>query len=101
MLKSIRADQIVNHQETNTIMGNNKHGFRCQRSCLTGPLQFFLNIISIYDDSRATGILYLDFEKAFDNVPHKGLLTKVRAPGVGVEYRNGLSTGSQTGDSEL
>jgi len=82
MLESIIADQIVDHLETNNLLGNSQHGFRCKRSCLTNLLEFFHHMISIYDNSRAIDILYLDFKKAFDKVPHKRLLTKVRALGV-------------------
>ena len=36
----------------------------------------------IYDKSRAVDILYLDFRKAFDKVPHKRLMAKVRSLGI-------------------
>ena len=38
-----------------------------------------------YDKNRAVDILYLDFQKAFDKVPHKRLIMKVRALGIGGE----------------
>ena len=40
------------------------------------------DMFSIYDKSRAVDILYLDFRKAFDKVPHKRLMAKVRSLGI-------------------
>ena len=39
-------------------------------------------MFSIYDKSKAVDILYLDFRKAFDKVPHKTLMAKVRSLGI-------------------
>ena len=39
-------------------------------------------MFSTYDKSRAVDILYLDFKKAFDKVPHKRLMNKVRSLGI-------------------
>ena len=45
-------------------------------------MDFFHDMFSIYDKSRAVDILYLDFRKAFDKVPHKRLMAKVRSLGI-------------------
>ncbi len=37
---------------------------------------------NVYDDCRFVDIIYLDFQKAFDKVPHMRLLTKLKAHGV-------------------
>ena len=39
-------------------------------------------MFSIYDKSRAVDILYLDFRKAFDKVPHRRLMAKIRSLGI-------------------
>ncbi len=82
MLESVIADRIVDHLETNNLLENSQHGFRQKRSCLTNLLEFFHHMLTVYDDSRAIDILYLDFKKAFDKVPHARLLSKLRALGV-------------------
>ena len=82
IFESIIADQIVIHLEKHSLMVNSQHGFRHNRSCLSNLLEFFHNMFSIYDDSRAIDILYLDFQKAFDKVPHDRLMCKVRALGI-------------------
>ena len=45
-------------------------------------------MFSLYDKSRAIDILYLDFQKAFDKVPHKRLMAKVRGYGIIDEVGN-------------
>ena len=45
-------------------------------------MYFFHDMFSIHDKSRAVDILYLDFRKAFDKVPHKRLMAKVRSLGI-------------------
>ena len=36
----------------------------------------FFNAHSLYDNTKAVDIIYLDFHKVFDKVPHKRLLNK-------------------------
>ena len=72
MLESIIADDM-SHLEHNKLILDSQHGFRSGRSCLTNLVDFFHDMFSIYDKSRAVDILYLDFRKAFDKVPHKRL----------------------------
>ncbi len=49
---------------------------------LTNLLDFFSYVYNVYDDCRSVDIIYLDFQKAFDKVPHMRLLTKFKAHGV-------------------
>ena len=81
-LESIIADNIISHLESNRLIRDSQHGFRKGRSCLTNLLEFFHDMFSTYDKSRAIDILYLDFKKAFDKVPHKRLMAKVRSLGI-------------------
>ena len=82
ILESIIVDEIVSHLESNNLILDSQHGFRNGRSCLTNLLDFFHDMYSIYDTSRAIDILYLDFQKAFDKVPHKRLMAKIRSLGI-------------------
>ena len=77
ILESIIVDEIVNHLQTNNLILDSQHGFRKGRSCLTNLIEFFHEMFKIYDHSRAIDILYLDFQKAFDKVPHKRLMWKI------------------------
>ena len=43
---------------------------------------------TLYDEHRAVDIVYLDFQKAFDTVPHKRLMKKVRALGIRGQIAN-------------
>ena len=59
-----------------------QHGFRNRRSCLTNLLDFLHDIYEMYEEGRAVDIIYLDFQKAFDKVPHRKLLNKVESHGI-------------------
>ena len=82
IFESIIVDLIVEHIEKNKLLIDSQHGFRHNRSCLSNLLEFFHNMFSLYDKSRAIDIIYLDFQKAFDKVPHKKLMVKTRALGI-------------------
>ena len=47
-------------------------------------------IFDVYDESKAVDIVYLDFQKAFDKVPHKRLLKKLQAHGISGNIHNWL-----------
>ncbi len=61
---------------------DSQHGFRNKPLCLTNLLEFYNNVFKIYDNTRAVDVIYLDFQKAFDRVPHKRLVGKLKAHGV-------------------
>ena len=82
LLESILKVKITNHLNKYNLISDNQHGFRRKRSCITNLLQFYDKIINNYDEDRKTDIVYLDFQKAFDKVPHKRLLKKLEAHGI-------------------
>ena len=82
LMETIIRDSIVKFLEDNDIMNDSQHGFYNKRSCLTNLLDFFHYVFDVYDESRAVDLVYLDFQKAFDKVPHKRLLSKVMSHGI-------------------
>ena len=82
MLETLIRDKLVNHLEENKLLRDTQHGFRNRRSCLTNLLDFLHDVFNQYDESKAVDVIYLDFQKAFDKVPHKRLLAKLKAHGI-------------------
>ena len=82
LMETIIRDKIVKHLEENNLLNDSQHGFRSKRSCLTNLLDFFYDIFKMYDEEKAVDVVYLDFQKAFDKVPHKRLLAKIKAHGI-------------------
>ena len=82
LMETIIRDKIVKYLEENKIIKDSQHGFRNKRSCLTNLLDFFYEVFNSYDETKAVDIIYLDFQKAFDTVPHKRLISKVKAHGI-------------------
>ena len=62
-----------------------QHGFRKRRSATIQLLLFLDRIYELNDqqDLQELAVLYLDFAKAFDTVPHDILLTKIKIFGIG------------------
>jgi len=52
------------------------------RSCLPNLLETFENWIKALDEVYGLDIVYLDYRKAFDSVPHQRLLEKFRGLGI-------------------
>ena len=75
---------LITHLEMNNLIGDSQHGFWNKRSCLTSLLDFYAQVIDTHDtdNSKVVDLVYLDFQKAFDKVPHERLMLKVNAHGI-------------------
>src|SRR5215813_148701 len=82
ILESIIKDSIIEHLDKFSLLKASQHGFVSGKSCLTNLLEFFEEVTSMLDNGNAVDILYLDFAKAFDKVPHQRLIKKVLAYGI-------------------
>ena len=63
-------------------LNNHQFGFLKNRSCLSEMLAFFSNIFQNIEKKKPSDIVYLDFSKAFDTVPHDELLLKLWRIGI-------------------
>lgn len=73
---------IQTHLENENLLRNSQHGFRPGRSCLTNLLSFLDFTTSQYDQGKKLSIIYLDFCKAFDKVPHDRLILALDQHGI-------------------
>ena len=68
--------------EENNLFSKAQHGFVTGRSCSTQLLELMEELTEILDSNKAVDMIYLDFSKAFDKVPHKRLLKKLWGYGI-------------------
>jgi len=82
IFESILKDIIVEHIDKHKLLNQSQHGFVKNKSCLTNLLEFTTFISGCIDDHKDVDVIYLDFQKAFDKVPHKRLLAKLKSFGI-------------------
>jgi len=82
VIETILRDAIVSHLETSNLIRDSQHGFRKGRSCLTNLLVFLDKLTTIVNEGHSADVIYLDFAKDFDKVPHQRLLQKLEGHGI-------------------
>ena len=92
MLESIIKDSIINHINVNKLLNESQHGFISKRSCLTNLLQFIETVTDYVDHGYPVNVIFLNFQKPFDKVPHGRLLLKVKAMGIGSLVANWIES---------
>ena len=81
MEKFVR-DRLMDHMEKNNLFTNHQHGFRKGNSCSTQLIEVLEDWTEKIDNYNSIDTIYLDFQKAFDTVPHIRLLKKLEGYGI-------------------
>ena len=59
-----------------------QHGFRKRRSCVTQLLHVMEDLSLLVENGCDIDVIYFDFRKAFDQLPHQRLLSKLASCGI-------------------
>ncbi len=73
---------MVVYMLENCLFADQQHGFVPNRSCMTQLLCVMEDWTKWLDSSKCIDTFFLDFQKAFDSVPHERLLSKLAAYGI-------------------
>ena len=82
VMEHVIYHSIMSHLEQNNILNPLQHGFRSGHSCITQLLTMIEELAKSLDDRKQVDVLFLDFAKAFDTVPHQRLLLNLQSYGI-------------------
>ena len=77
IMESIIRDQLMDYLVQNKFLSNKQFGFIKGRSTIIQLLNILDNWTNSLEEGGQIDVVYTDFEKAFDKVPHKRLLQKL------------------------
>ena len=81
-MERLIRNQIMEHMDKNKLFIDLQYGFRNKRSTVLQLLKVLDQWTEMLDEDNCLDVLYLDFSKAFDTVPHCRLMTKLQAYGI-------------------
>lgn len=81
-MEKIIAKTVTDFMLDNAIIPKSQHGFLPQRSTTSNLLSCFNDWSKMHDEGQPVDVIYLDFEKAFDKVSHKKLISKLENFGI-------------------
>ena len=80
LFEKVVRDRILS--EVGEKLCSNQHGFVANKSCLSNLLEATDYINEILANDECVDVFYLDFQKAFDTVPHDKLMIKLENLGL-------------------
>ena len=77
IMESIIRDEIMDHFITNNLINPKQYGFVPKRTTMLQLLNVLDEWTEAINNNQSIEVIYMDFRKAFDSVPHKRLLYKL------------------------
>ena len=81
-MESVIKENLVKFWEDIGAFCKEQHGFTRGRSFLTNLLEMLENWTRALDEGFGLDVVYLDYRKALDSVPHQRLLEKLKGLGI-------------------
>jgi len=81
-MESIIRDEVVKYLQNEGLVSESQHGFMHGRSCLTNLLETFEAWMRLLEEGFGLDVIYLDYQKAFDTVPHQRSIWKLNSAGI-------------------
>ena len=78
MLESFIRDRVIDHMKKNNLIESSQHGFLTGRSCELNLLTYLNEVHKELDKGRQVEVVFMDLSKAFDTIPHKRLINKLK-----------------------
>ncbi|BHF69458.1 hypothetical protein SprV_0301250300 [Sparganum proliferum] len=82
IMEAIVKKATMEFLEQGHLLSDLQHGFRQNRSCLSSLLLSTEQWTRALDEDGRVDVIYTDFKKAFDSVPHKRLICKLSEIGI-------------------
>ena len=82
LMEHVLYSSIMSHLCEHQILSEQQYGFRQGHSCETQLINVVEDVQRAFDQQKQVDLIMLDFQKAFDTVPHKRLLHKLKSYGI-------------------
>jgi len=87
-MKHIMLNHVSKHFAVNNIISNSQHGFRQGLSATTQLISVIHEWFSLLHNRSQVDVAFLNFQKAFDRVPHQRLCSKLNYYGIVGDSQN-------------
>lgn len=81
VMEGIIREYMMGHLLSSNQLSGDQHGFLNKKSCVTNLLETYDIMSAAMEQGLPVDVIYTDFSKAFDTVPHRRLLLKLSAYG--------------------
>ena len=86
LMESLIRERIMEHMKSKQLFSKKQFGFLPGRSTVLQLIRVMDQWTKILEEGDAVDVTYCDFMKAFDKVPHRRLLEKVKSYNIGEKY---------------
>lgn len=86
LMETLLREEIILHMKENNLFSKKQYGFISGRSTALQLITVLDKWTEALDEGKAVDVVYCDFQKAFDRVPHKRLMEKIQCCGIEGNY---------------